>query len=58
MWKVQVRQLLHDEAGQDVVEYALVAVVIGLGTVAALSGVSGKVVSVFNAVGNTITGNI
>lgn len=58
MWKVQVRHLLKDEAGQDVVEYALVAVVIGLGAVSALHGVSGKVVNVFNAVGNTITGNI
>ncbi len=57
MWKQQIRRLLSDEAGQDVVEYALVAVVIGLGTVAALQGVTGKVANVLVAVGNTLTGN-
>ncbi len=58
MREQQIRRLLSDEAGQDVVEYALVAVVIGLGTVAALQGVTGKIVNVFVAVGNTLTGSV
>ena len=58
MWEEQIRRLLCDEAGQDIVEYALVAVVIGLGTVAVLQGVTGKVINVFAAVGNTLTGNV
>lgn len=57
MWEEQIRRLLSDEAGQDLVEYALVAVVIGLGTVAALQGVTGKIVNLFAAVGNTLTGS-
>ena len=39
------------------VEYALVAVVIGLGTAVALQSVTGKVINVFVAVGNTLTSN-
>ncbi len=57
MWKEQFCRLLWEEAGQDLVEYALVAVVIGLGTAVALQGVTGKVINVFVAVGNTLTSN-
>ena len=56
MWREQIRRLLRDEPGQDLVEYALVAVFVGLGIVVALQGVTGKVINVFAAVGNTLTG--
>lgn len=58
MWKERFCCLLWEEAGQDLIEYALVAVVIGLGTAAALQGVTGKVINVFVAVGNTLTSNV
>jgi pilus assembly protein Flp/PilA len=47
-----------DESGQDLIEYALVAGLIGLGAVVAMSGLSGKVGNAFNAVGNSLTNAI
>lgn len=58
MWEEQIKRFIWDETGQDLVEYALVAVVIGLGTVATLQGVSGKVANIFLSVGNTLTGSV
>jgi pilus assembly protein Flp/PilA len=47
------RRLWQEELGQDLVEYALVAALIGLGSVVALNGVAGKLVIVFtNAAAN------
>jgi len=36
--KLAVAALIHDESGQDLIEYALVAGLIGLGAVVAMSG--------------------
>jgi pilus assembly protein Flp/PilA len=47
---------IQDESGQDLIEYALVAGLIAVGTIAAMSGLSTKIGSEFNSVGNTITG--
>ncbi|HEY4380849.1 MAG TPA: Flp family type IVb pilin [Acidobacteriaceae bacterium] len=49
---------VKDESGQDLIEYALVAGLIGLGAVAAMSGLSTKIGSAFNSVGNNLTNNI
>ena len=46
---------MNDESGQDLIEYALVAGLIGLGAVAAMTGLSGKIGNAFNAVGNSLT---
>ena len=46
---------VNDESGQDLIEYALVAGLIGLGAVAAMSGLSGKIGNAFNTVGNNLT---
>ena len=46
---------MNDESGQDLIEYALVAGLIGLGAVAAMSGLSGKIGNAFNTVGNNLT---
>ncbi|HEV2619089.1 MAG TPA: Flp family type IVb pilin [Acidobacteriaceae bacterium] len=46
---------LEDESGQDLIEYALVAGLIGVGTVVAMTGLSGKIGNAFNGVGNTIS---
>lgn len=56
-WEKTMHRLLRDETGQDLVEYALIAVVIGLGSLVVLQGLTGNVVNVFTAVGNTLTGN-
>lgn len=47
--------LKADESGQDLIEYALVAAFIGLGTVAALSNLTGKIITVFTSVGTSLT---
>jgi pilus assembly protein Flp/PilA len=46
---------IHDESGQDLIEYALVAGLVGLGAVAAMTGLSGKIGGAFNSIGNSLT---
>ena len=47
-----------DESGQDLIEYALVAGLIALGAIAAMTGLSGKIGTAFNSVGNNLTNSI
>jgi pilus assembly protein Flp/PilA len=47
-----------DETGQDLIEYALVAGLIGLGALLAMSGLSTKIKQTFNTVGNGLTNAI
>ncbi len=48
-----MKRLWREEQGQDLVEYALVAALIGLASVAALNSVAGLLTSAFtNAVAN------
>jgi pilus assembly protein Flp/PilA len=47
--------LIHDESGQDLIEYALVAGLIGLGAVVAMSGLATKIGTSFGTVGNQLT---
>ena len=50
--------LLNDESGQDLIEYALVAGLIGLGAVTAMSGLSTKISTAFTSIGTTLTTNV
>jgi pilus assembly protein Flp/PilA len=63
--KIKMKNIKHvfasfvkDESGQDLIEYALVAGLIGLGAVVAMSGLATKIGSAFNTVGNTLTNSI
>ena len=47
--------LLKDESGQDLIEYALVAGLIGLGAVVAMSGLATNIASSFNSIGNQLS---
>lgn len=47
-----------DESGQDLIEYALVAGLIALGAIGAMTGLSGKIGTAFNTVGNNLTDSI
>ncbi len=49
------RNLLQDESGQDLIEYALVAGLIGLGAVVAMSSLSTKIGTAFGSVGTQLT---
>ena len=50
IWK----NLLNDESGQDLIEYALVAAVIALGAIAAMGTLKNAIGSGFNSVGNSL----
>jgi pilus assembly protein Flp/PilA len=58
----QIRQmccvLMNDESGQDLIEYALVAGLIGLGALAAMTGLSGSIGNAFSSVGNSLTNSV
>ena len=54
----QLRQFLEDESGQDLVEYALLGCLIGLGAVSSLKSVATGVAGIFTTVGSTITTGI
>ena len=50
--------LCQEESGQDLVEYALVAAVVGLGAVSALHGLAAAITNTLAAVSNTLTGAV
>jgi pilus assembly protein Flp/PilA len=50
--------LIKDESGQDLIEYALVAGLIGLGAVVVMSGLATKIGTAFNTVGSSLTNSI
>ncbi|SEG00193.1 pilus assembly protein Flp/PilA [Bryocella elongata] len=47
--------LMTEESGQDLIEYALVAGLIGLAAVAAMSTLAGKISNAFSNVGSQLT---
>ena len=49
------KTLISDDSGQDLIEYALVAALVGLGAVAAMKGLSNSIGNTFNGVGNSLT---
>ena len=47
-------RLAKDDSGQDLIEYALVAALIGLGAVAGMHTLSNDISAAFNAVGSNL----
>ncbi len=56
--KPSLRRFLNDESGQDLIEYALVAALVGLGAVAAMNNLATSIGSTFNGVGSTLTSSV
>ncbi len=50
--------LMQDESGQDLIEYALVAALVGLGAVAAMKTLASNVGNSFNTIGTTLNTTI
>lgn len=48
-------RLVKEESGQDLIEYALVAALIALGSIGALTSVSGDISTLFSKVGSELT---
>ena len=55
LFRATLNNLMQDESGQDLIEYALVAGLIGLGAVAAMSTLSTTIGSAFTSVGGQLT---
>ena len=53
-----MRNLIADESGQDLIEYALVAALIGLGAVATMKTLAGAINTAFTSVATSLTGAV
>ena len=51
-------ELMQDESGQDLIEYALVAALIGLGAVATLKALATNITGSLGYIGTTLTTNV
>src|SRR5664279_3936576 len=49
------KNLLHDESGQDLIEYALVAALIALGAITAMRGLATGISTAFNTISSDLT---
>jgi pilus assembly protein Flp/PilA len=53
--KNTLSNLLNDESGQDLIEYALVAALIALGATAAMTTLAGSISTAFSKVGSNLS---
>jgi pilus assembly protein Flp/PilA len=53
-----VYAFIKDESGQDLIEYALVASLTGLGAVVTIKGLGTKIGTAFTSIGTTLTSNV
>ena len=53
--KQLLKNLMTEESGQDLIEYALVAALVGLGSVAAMGSLANNISNTFNSIGNSLT---
>jgi pilus assembly protein Flp/PilA len=60
--KMNIKQILfnlvREESGQDLIEYALVAALIALGSVAAMNGLATSIGTAFTTVGTKLTTSV
>jgi pilus assembly protein Flp/PilA len=52
------KQFIKDESGQDLIEYALVAGLIGLAAVTAMGSLGGKISNGFNTIGTQLSSSL
>jgi pilus assembly protein Flp/PilA len=53
-----INDLMHDESGQDLVEYALVAALVGLGATASMRTLATSVSSALTSIGSRLSGSV
>ena len=53
--KVWFNLLVSDESGQDLIEYALVAALVGLGAVASMQSIASSIGSAFNNISSNLS---
>jgi pilus assembly protein Flp/PilA len=54
-YKQILNNLLAEESGQDLIEYALVAALLGLGAIASMRTLANSIGNAFNSVGTSLT---
>jgi len=57
-FKQLVNNLLTDESGQDLIEYALLAGLVGLGAATSIRGLATRISTAFTSIGTTLTTNV
>jgi pilus assembly protein Flp/PilA len=57
LWKlrIQIQELIRNEDGQDLIEYALVVALIAFGAVAGMSSVASSINNAFSNIANTLS---
>ena len=50
--------IVTDESGQDLIEYALVAALVGLGAVTAMKGLSTAIGNAFTSISTSLSSNV
>jgi pilus assembly protein Flp/PilA len=50
-----LKHFMEDDSAQDLIEYALIAALIGLGSVASIGSLANTVMNTFNSVGSSLT---
>jgi pilus assembly protein Flp/PilA len=53
--KQLLKNLIAEESGQDLIEYALVAALVGLGSVASMSTLAASIANTFTSIGSGLT---
>jgi pilus assembly protein Flp/PilA len=56
--RATLSNLVHDESGQDLIEYALLAAIIALGATAAMGTLASAITGAFTTVGTRLTSNV
>jgi pilus assembly protein Flp/PilA len=56
--KQLVKNFMAEESGQDLIEYALVAALVGLGSVAAMGSLANSITNAFGSIGNELTTSV
>jgi pilus assembly protein Flp/PilA len=52
--KQLLTNLMTEESGQDLIEYALVAALVGLGSVASMQGLATSIANTFTGIGTAL----
>ena len=53
--KQLLKNLMTEDSGQDLIEYALVSALIGLGAIASITALKNSISSSFNSIGSALT---
>jgi pilus assembly protein Flp/PilA len=53
--KQLLKNLMTEDSGQDLIEYALVAALIGLGAIASITALKNSISNSFNSIGSALT---